>query len=120
MSPHTLALIVAASLLVSSIINGIILTILSPQRMIIRVIRFILTCVVAWFFARGAVWARWLVGLGAVLGFVLTGYAIYILPVGNYLIGWWLLLNLVYEGFVVYYVLFNKKLSQHFSPASGF
>ena len=120
MSPHTLALVIGASLLVSSILNGIILTLLTPHRFIIRVIRFIFTCIIAWFFVQGANWARWLVGFGAVLSFVLTLYGLYILPVGHYLIGFWLFLNLIYEGFVVYFVVFDKKLSHHFSPPSGF
>lgn len=120
MDSRSFVVLVAASMVVFSLINIILLTLISPARLVVRIIRFILTCVIAAFFIRGHNWTRWLTGIGAVLGLPFGIGGFFALPEKFSLLGIWGLVLIAYEGFLAYAVLLDKRVQDHFSPSSGF
>lgn len=107
-------------MVIFSLINIILLTLISPARLGIRIIRFILTCVIATLFVRGQNWTRWFAGVGAVFGLLFGIVGFFALPDKLSLFGIWTLILIAYEAFLAYAVLLDKRIQEHFSPNSGF
>ena len=89
---------------------------LIPEKAHIPLIRLFITCVLAWFFYRGANWARWVVAIFSLLGFIggvimifVTSATIFSIP------GLMIFLYTAYEGAVLGLLLFSTKLNDHFS-----
>ena len=120
MDSRNFVILIAISMVVFSLINIILLTLISPARLVVRVIRFVLTCVVAVFFVRGHNWTRWVIGISAVLGLLFGIGGFFSLPQKFSLLGIWALVLIAYEGFVAYAVLLDKRVQDHFNPSSGF
>jgi len=118
--------IIAIGLVVVSAINIALLLMVTGGRVGIapRAIRFILTCVLSFFLIRGASWARWLVGILSLLGAIGSLVALIGLGVSSVsvfsVIGIWMLLMIPFYALAAYWLLFDKDVSQHFNPRSGF
>lgn len=76
------------------------MTLISPARLLVRIIRFVLTCVLVVFFVRGHNWTRWLIGIGAILSLLFGIGGFFGLPEKFSLFGVWMLVLVVYEGFL--------------------
>ena len=89
-----------------------------------RGIRFVLSCIFAFFLWRGAGWARWLVGNFSVLGVITSLIGFFGLnAVGASMfsiLGFWMIVMAVFYAWVSYMLLLDKDVGAHFNPKSGF
>lgn len=77
------------------------------------VIRFLLNCVLCWFVWKGANWARWVVGVLALLACVVGAVAIWRIPVGiEALVP--LVAMVLFYGFAAYVLLSLRWIRPHF------
>lgn len=89
-----------------------------------RGIRFVLTCIFAFFLWRGAGWARWLVGILSVLGVITSLIGFFGLSAAGAsmfsILGLWMIVMAVFYAWVSYMLLLDKDVGAHFNPTSGF
>jgi hypothetical protein len=116
---------VSIALIIFSLINiALLLTITGGAGLIPRSIRFVVTCILSFFLFTGATWARWFVGISSVLGVIVLivtwfGLSGSQLSMFSFL-GIWTVIMAAFYGWVAFMLLFDKDVSQHFSPRSGF
>lgn len=117
--------IVATALILFSLVNILLLLSLTGGASLVpRAIRFGFTCLLSFFLFRGASWSRWFVGISAGLGVVFSligwfGLAATQISMFSFL-GIWMVVMAVFYGWVAFMLLFDKDVSQHFNPGSGF
>jgi hypothetical protein len=118
-APRAVTLL-ALSMVVFSLFNIVLLSILSDQsiaKYLQRGVRFFFTCVLAYFLFRGARWARWvtivialLVAVYSVLGFALLPPSVPIF------LRAWLLVIALFCLIIALLLLFSKDIVEHFVP----
>jgi hypothetical protein len=116
---------VSIALILFSLVSIILLlAITGGAGLIPRGIRFVVTCVLSFFLFTGASWSRWFVGISSALGvivslvgwFGLSGSSISMFSI----LGIWMVVMAIFYGWVAFMLLFDKDVSQHFNPRSGF
>jgi hypothetical protein len=117
--------IVAAALILFSLVNIVLLLTLTGGASIVpRAIRFIFTCVLSFFLFRGAPWSRWFVGISSALGVIVSSIGWFGLSSTHIsmfsILGIWMVVMAIFYGWVAFMLLFDKDVSQHFNPRSGF
>lgn len=114
--------IAAIALVLFSLANILLLLGLTGGAYLIpRSVRFVITCVVAFFLFREAPWARWFVGISSALGAIVAigGWPFLPVPMFSFL-GLWMLGMGFFYGWVAYVLILDKDVSNHLSPRSGF
>ena len=116
---------VAIALVVFSLVNiCLLLGITGGSGLVIRSVRFVVTCVFSYFLIREATWARWLIGFSSALGVILsivTWIGLDGAPISKFsILGIWFVVMAVFYGWVAFMLLFDKDVSRQFNPGSGF
>lgn len=125
MSGQQKTAMVAIGTVVFSLVSIVLLLALTGgDKIAPRAIRFVITCVFAFFLWRGAGWARWLVGILSLLGVITSifgflGLSAVGIPMFS-LLGVWMLVMAVFYTWVSYMLLLDKDVRSHFNPTSGF
>jgi hypothetical protein len=125
MSGQQKTAIVAISTVIFSLASIILLlTLTGGDKIAPRGIRFILTCILAFFLWRGAGWARWVVAILSLLGAFTSIVGFVGLSAAGAsmfsLLGMWMVLMAVFYTWVAYMLLLDKDVAYHFNPTSGF
>ncbi|MGJ8677956.1 MAG: hypothetical protein ACSHX0_10600 [Akkermansiaceae bacterium] len=116
---------VSITLIIYSLISiSLLLAITGGANVIPRGVRFIVTCILSFFLFTGAPWSRWFVGISSALGVIVSLVSWFGLS-GSQIsmfsfLGIWMVVMAVFYGWVAYMLLFDKDVSQHFNPRSGF
>jgi hypothetical protein len=116
---------VAIGTVIFSLVSIILLLALTGgEKIAPRGIRFILTCVFAFFLWRGASWSRWLVGILALLGVITSIIGFFGLSAAGAsvfsILGIWMVAMLPFHAWVSYMLLLDKDVASHFNPTSGY
>lgn len=110
---------IAVAMVAVSLLSIVLLTILSgSDKLIVRGVRFLFTCLLAFYLVRGASWARMVVGVLFVLGAItsiLAFLGIESLGLPHFsLLGIWLVLMAIYYLVLAYYLFLDQEVAQHF------
>jgi hypothetical protein len=92
----------------------------STQLLAAHIVRFCLTCVIAFYLAKGKNWARWLhvTLLGAAFIYSVVSFFVYFadsFDEAPFIMTWVLVLGLFY-GIIGAYLAFSKRVSQECRP----
>jgi hypothetical protein len=110
--------LLALSMVAFSLFNVVLLSILSDQsitKYLQRGVRFLITCILAYFLFRGARWARWVTIVIALLVAVYSVLSLVLLPpsVSIFFRGWVLVIGL-FNLIIGLLLLFSKGIVGHF------
>ncbi len=113
-----------ATIIFSLVSVTLLLILTGGDKIVLRVLRFILTCVFAFFLMREANWARLCVGLFSLLGVITSMLGFFgLVGAGGSMfsiLGIWMIVMAAFSGWVGYMLLLDKDVVSHFSPKSGF
>lgn len=116
---------VAIGTIIFSLVSIILLQALGGDEKIVpRVVRFVFTCVFAFFLWKGAGWARWLVGILSILAVIMSIIGFFGLSAAGVpmfsILGIWMAVMTMFYAWVSYMLLIDKDVGSHFNPTSGF
>ena len=116
---------VAIGTVVFSLVSIVLLLALTGgDKIAVRGIRFVMTCIFAFFLWQGAGWARWLVGILSLLGVITSLVGFFGLSAAGgsmfSILGIWMLAMAAFYMWVSYMLLLDKGVAYHFNPTSGF
>ena len=127
MSTHTnsevrpvprLVLVLVISIIAFSLLNIFLLSAQSDPtigKIFQRGFRFVFTCTLAYFLFRGAVWARWVAIVIAVLSVVISIISLAVLPEATpFFYRAWFPVGAIFYGIVAYLLLFSPSVVSHF------
>ena len=113
-----LVLMLVVSIISFSLLNIFLFSVQSDPstgKLVQRGFRFIFTCILAFFLFRGAVWARWVTIVIAVLSVVISVISLTVLPEATpFFYRAWFPLAIVFYGIVAYLLLFSTSVVSHF------
>ena len=116
---------VAIGTVIFSLVSIVMLLALTGgDKIVPRGIRFLFTCILAFFLWSGAGWARWLVGILSLLGVItsIIGFLGLSAAGGSMfsILGIWMVVMAVFYAWVSYMLLLDKDVRSHFNSTSGF
>jgi hypothetical protein len=115
---------IALAMIAVSVANLVMTTLLTgPSKVPVRLVGLVGTCVFAFLLIRGVGWVRWLAVIGNGFGVILGVITLSSLPSMGIslfsILAIWLVVTIVFSGFVAVYLAFSTRVSEHFDPGSG-
>lgn len=118
------AMVAIGTVIFSLVSIVLLLALTGGDKVVPRGIRFVITCIFAFFLWRGAGWARWLVGILSLLGVITSIIGFFSLSAAgasmSSILGVWMVVMAAFYAWVAYVLLLDKDVGSHFNPTSGF
>lgn len=117
--------VVAIALVIFSLASiCLLLAITGGASIVPRAIRFVFTCVLAFFLIKEASWARWFAGISSAVGIIvslITWFGLSGTQVSMFsLLGLWLPIMAIFYAWVAWMLLIDRDVARVFNPSSGF